>query len=90
MYSAIVARNTPVPVTALIKTSQHYDFFTYQGSKPVTVTYRDKDYEITKGTKFGVRKSANGKQIRLVIGNDVSRVFTISLDTARQLAKKVS
>jgi hypothetical protein len=44
---------------------------------------------INKGTKFGVRKSANGKNIRLIFPNDPNRVITLSMEQAQQLAKGV-
>jgi hypothetical protein len=80
MYSFLVAR---------IKPADNYQFFTYEGKRPVPLDFRGKEILVTKGQKFGVRKSANKKAIRLILDDDVNRVFTISLDQARDLAKHV-
>lgn len=77
-------------VEARIKRPDEYDWFTYTGAKPVVVTFRGKPVNIPKGTVFGVRPSSSGKQIRLVIGDDITRVITIDLDTAKALAKHVA
>jgi len=74
---------------AAIKPEENYDFFTYRGSKPVTVDFRGHPIKIEKGTKFGVRKSANGKNIRLIFPGDKTRVITLSQEQANQLAKGV-
>jgi hypothetical protein len=66
-----------------------YEFFTFNGSKPVTVDFRGNPITINKGTRFGVRPSSNGKHIRLVFPNDPTRVITIDLATAQSLAKGV-
>lgn len=85
MYSCLVY----TPVVAAIKGLDSYDFFTYDGPK-LDIPYRNgKDVSITKGQKFGVRKSSNNKEIRLILNDDVSRVFTITLDLARKLARNV-
>lgn len=82
MYSFLV-------INARIKRPSEYEYFTYQGARPVEVSFRGKPIMIDKGTVFGVRKSSNGKFIRLVIGDDITRVITIDLDTAKKLARKV-
>ena len=79
MYAFLIAR---------IKPEEDYDFFTY-GGKPITLDFRGKPVVVSKGTTFGVRKSSNNKQIRLVLNDDVNRVFTISLDQAKQLSKGI-
>ncbi len=66
-----------------------YDFFVYEGDRAVTVNFRGKEIKVTKGTKFGVRPSTNGKFIRLVFPSDPNRVLTIDLDTAKKLSKHV-
>ena len=76
-------------VQAAILPREKYDFFTYEGSKPVTVEFRGKPVQIKKGQVFGVRPSTNKKQIRMVLGDDISRVFTLNLDQAKQLAKGI-
>lgn len=64
-----------------------YDFFTYEGSKPVTVEFRGKPIVINKGVRFGVRPSTSGKHIRMVFPSDPTRVLTIDGDTAAKLSK---
>lgn len=76
-------------ITARIKPDTDYDWFTYGGRKPVPVNYRGTERLITKGTRFGVRPSTNGKSIRLVFPNEITKVYTIDLDTAKALAKGV-
>ena len=91
MYSFLVLGGCSTDVTdveARIKPSDDYDFFTYQG-KPLTIDSRGKRAEIKKGQRFGVRKSSNGKEIRMVLDDNVNRVFTLDLETAKQLAKGI-
>lgn len=76
-------------VTARPRPEDAYTFFTYKGSKPVVVNYRGTDYQIEKGSRFGVRPSRNGKFIRLIFPNDPNRVLTIDPDTANKLARGV-
>jgi hypothetical protein len=78
MYSFLLAR---------IKPDTEYEWFTFKGQSPVTLEFRGKPVLINKGMKFGVRKSSNGKNIRLVLPNDVNRVITIDENTAATLAK---
>lgn len=68
---------------------QSYDFFIYQG-RPVDVDFRGRTITIDKGTKFGVRPSSNGKQIRLIFPKDPTRVITIDQATAQKLARGVA
>jgi hypothetical protein len=86
MYSFLVI---PARMTAAIKPESHYDWFTYQAQKPVNLDFRGKPIQVTKGTKFGVRPSSNEKQIRLIFPDQPTKVFTLSLEQARQLAKGV-
>lgn len=91
MYSFLVLGGCSTDVTdveARIKPEDDYDFFTYQG-KPLTIDSRGKHAEVKKGQRFGVRKSSNGKEIRMVLDDNVNRVFTLDLDTAKQLAKGI-
>lgn len=81
MFSFLVAR---------VKPAADYDFFVFNGKVPVVVEYRGVPYEVTRGQRFGVRPSSNKKQIRMIFENEPSRVFTITLDTARKLAKHVA
>ena len=69
--------------------ADRYQFFTYRAAKPVTVTFRGQDYEVSHGTRFGVRPSSNHKAIRLIFPDNVNRVFTIDLKTAQKLADGV-
>lgn len=66
-----------------------YQFFEYQGAKPVVIQFRGKPVEIAKGTRYGVRPSTNGKSIRLIFPKEPTRVFTIDLETAQKLAKGI-
>lgn len=75
-------------VAGTIKPASNYEWFTYDGS-PMLVNYRGADVKIERGQKFGVRKSGNGKQIRLVLGDDINRVITLTLDQAKRLARNV-
>lgn len=74
---------------AAIKPNASYEWFTFKGKTPVELDFRGKPVSISKGTKFGVRKSTNGKFIRLVLGDDVNRVLTVNLEQAKALAKGV-
>jgi len=76
-------------LNARIKPESDYQFFTYKAAKPVVVNFRGNPIVIDKGTKFGVRKSSNGKHIRLIRPNEPTRVITIDLKTAEDLAKGV-
>jgi len=80
MHSFLLAR---------IKPESDYEFFTYDGAKPVTVDFRGNPVTIKQGTRFGVRPSSNGKHIRLVFPNDPTRVITIDLATAQKLARNI-
>jgi hypothetical protein len=79
MYSCLVAR---------IKGEDEYDFFTYTGPM-IMLPFRGIEIPLSKGEKFGVRKSSNGKSIRLILGDDLNRVFTIDLETAKKIARSV-
>lgn len=80
MYSFLVAR---------IKDEDEYEWFTYKGKKPVMLDFRGSKEAISKNDKFGVRKSSNGKNIRLIKYNQPTRVFTLTLKQAKDLAKGV-
>lgn len=74
-----------------IKPEENYEFFVYTGNEPVEVEFRGKTVQVKKGDRFGVRRSSNGKQIRMVIPEwgGLTKVITLSLDQAKKLAKKV-
>lgn len=74
---------------AAIKPASAYEWFTYSKGAPIELDFRGKPVTISKGQKFGVRKSASGKNIRLVLPNEITKVFTITLDQAKALAKGV-
>ena len=71
-----------------IKPESDYDWFTYQGA-PLTLDFRGNPVLIDKGMRFGVRKSSDGKKIRLVLPKDANRVLTIDVATAEKLAKGI-
>jgi len=75
-------------VEAAIKPAENYDFFIYKGPT-LQVPYRGIEVPLMKGQRFGVRKSRDGKKIRLVMDDEVNRVFTIPLELAQKIAKKV-
>lgn len=85
MYSLLVAQTK---IVSAIKPKSDYDFFVYQG-KTINLPFRGKDVPLTKGQRFGVRKSASKKQIRLIMGDDLTRVFTLTLDDAKKIARGV-
>ncbi len=66
-----------------------YEFFTYNSAKKVDVSFRGKPITISKGTRFGVRPSTNGKSIRLIFPDEATKVITIDLETAKKLAKGI-
>ena len=84
MYSCLVTKTS---VTALVKPASSYQWFTFTSKKPIELPYRGIEVPLTKGMKFGVRRSADKKKIRLVLGDEVNRVFTLSLDTAKAIAR---
>jgi len=75
---------------AAVLPEESYDFYTFNGDKPVTVEFRGKPIIIHKGTRFGVRPSTSGKHIRMVFPSDPTRVITIDPETAKKLAQHVS
>ena len=77
------------PLQAQPKGEEHYKFYTFNGARPVTLEFRGTPEKISKGDKFGVRKSANGKQIRLILPDEETRVFTITLKQAQDLARGI-
>lgn len=75
---------------AAVKPDHEYQWFTYFGSRAVKLDYRGKEVVIEKGQRFGVRPSRSGKEIRLVLPNDNTRVITISINQARRLANRLN
>ncbi len=80
MYSCIVAR---------IKGEDEYDWLKYKG-KALEIPFRGITRTLEPGQKIGVRKSSNGKQIRMVFDGDMNRVMTLDLPLAKKIAKSVS
>ena len=76
-------------VQATPKDESHYDFFTYTGKKPVPIMFRGQEHLVEKGTRFGVRRSSNGKLIRLIFPDNKNKVFTLDPATAEHLAQGV-
>lgn len=92
MYSFLMTASSThgkQPLVAQPKGEESYQWFTFKGSKPVTLDFRGNPETISKGDKFGVRKSANGKNIRLILPDEETRVFTLTLKQAQELAKGV-
>jgi KTSC and Metallopeptidase N-terminal fusion domain len=92
MYSFLLTATSThgkEPLQALVKPEDVYKFFVFKGTKPVTLDFRGKTEQIEKGDKFGVRKSANGKQIRLIRPGAETRVFTLTQEQANALAKGI-
>lgn len=90
MYSFLTS-NTAVnsPISAVIKSEAHYNFFTYTGARAVNLEFRGQPVPIKNGDVFGVRPSSNKKHIRLIRRNDPNRVITLSVEQASKLAKNV-
>ena len=76
-------------IVSRIKSGDEYEWYTYKGAKPISVDFRGKPVEISKGQRFGVRPSSNGKFIRLVMPDELTRVITIDLPTASRLANGI-
>lgn len=79
MYSCLV-------ITARIKEVDEYDWLAYSG-RPIEIPFRGVTRTLDTGDVFGVRKSSNGKQIRMVFKNDLNRVMTLDLALAKKIAK---
>lgn len=86
MYKFLAAQRL---IEARIKGADEYDFFTYQGKTPVEFDYRGKAIMLKKGDKFGVRPSSSGKEIRLVKGDELTKVVTITYEQAKSLARRI-
>lgn len=86
MYSFLI---NPAFITAVIKPESAYQWFRYKGARPVVLDFRGKEVLVTKGDRFGVRPSASGKDVRLIFKDDPTRVFTLTSEQAKKLAKGV-
>ena len=99
MYSFLLSPTSSTPASRLqaeasllarIKGDDEYKWFRYNSRKVVTVYFRGKPIEITRGTKFGIRPSSNGKTTRLVFPGDLTRVITVDLPTVEALSVAVT
>lgn len=80
MYSCLVSK---------VFDEDRYDFFQYSGPA-LEIPFRGITRTLEKGQKFGVRKSSNGKQIRMIFQGDPTRVMTLDLSLAKKIAKGVA
>ena len=80
MYSCLVAR---------VKDEEDYDFFKY-GGPPLEIPFRGITRTLKKDQHFGVRKSSNGKKIRMIFQGDPTRVMTLDLPLAKKVAKGIA
>lgn len=79
--------NTPIHL-AVIKDRTHYNWYEYTGEDSVYLITKNKKREevITQGSKFGIRNSSSGMDLRLVtekLGDTI--VFTIDHETYGKL-----
>lgn len=79
MYSCLVAK---------VFGEEKYEFFKY-GGPPIEIPFRGITRTLEKGQRFGVRKSSNGKQIRMVFQGDPTRVMTLDLALAKKIARSI-
>lgn len=79
------------PVTALIKGEEAYQWFTFLGKKAVNFYRKGNSnilYPLFPGGKFGLRKSADGKSIRMILHTEgPTLVFTLRPEDSQFLAK---
>lgn len=87
MYSFLI--NAKRREEAAIRPESAYQWFIYKKGKPVDLDFRGRTVSVDKGQRFGVRKSSNGKNIRLIFPKDPTRVFTLSTEQAQRLARGV-
>lgn len=76
---------------ALIKDDSHYTWYTYSSDRAMnfTTTNGKRSSRLTKGSKFGLRPSSNGKHIRMITEeHGTNIVFTITDSQAESLKKK--
>lgn len=75
---------------ARIKGEEEYKWFRYTSRKVITVYFRGKPIEITRGTVFGIRPSSNGKTTRIVFPGEITKVITVDRDTVEALSVAVT
>jgi hypothetical protein len=84
MYSFLMS---PEIVSAKVKPAESYDWFVYTNRSPVTI---NANLKIEKGAHFGVcRSDDDPRKVRLVLHGNLARVWTVSMEKARALAKGV-
>lgn len=77
-----------VKEVSLVKGAEAYTWGIYNGSKLTISSRAGRTVTLVKGTKFGVRQSASGKDIRLVFEElGLSIVFTMDLVTLNRIYK---
>lgn len=75
--------------TAVVKSLDHYEFFTFTGEGLTIRNAKGRPLTLNKGEQFGVRRSVNGRDIRLVTEDDgPTIIFSLDWDTAVFLGKK--
>jgi hypothetical protein len=62
-----------------------YDWFTYTRATKII----NANLKIEKGARFGVRPATESNRVNLVLHGNLSRVFSVSMENARTLAKGV-
>lgn len=73
----------------MIKTKEDYQWYIFKGNKPMFIYFRGNPVSIKQGDKFGMRLSASGKNIRLVLDRlGVTHVITIDFDEKQVLVKR--
>jgi hypothetical protein len=96
MHSAVV-RTTKIKeessarlqAIATPKGESAYDWFIYKGKSLPLKSGAGTKLTLGPGEKFGVRKSADGKKIRMISPElGPNKVFTLTLDLANKLAKQ--
>ena len=76
-------------MTAAIKGEEAYVWFLYTGPSLHAANDKGRTLSLEKGDKFGVRKSANLKSIRLITQEGgPNKVFTCDAEMAALLAKR--
>lgn len=71
------------------KDAAAYDWYEYTGKPLSAANDKGRKLSLKKGDKFGVRKSGNGKHIRLVTGaGGPGQVFTCELSLATLIGKR--
>lgn len=80
---------SPNKETALVKPDASYTWFSYNGPELNASNDKGRKLTLKQSDKFGVRKSSNGKNIRLITKRDgPNKVFTCDPDMAQLLSKR--